>query len=59
MFNVFSFPPGVYVGTLKLIASIPDPSILTLYTERKIYSTQRADDFQEVVCELPKQATEN
>ena len=27
---VFSFPPGVYVGTLHLIASIPGPSILTL-----------------------------
>ena len=27
---VFSFPAGVYVGTLNLIASIPDPSILTL-----------------------------
>ena len=24
----FSFPPGVYVGTLNLIASIPGPSIL-------------------------------
>ena len=29
MFYVF-FPPGVYVGTLNLIASIPDPCILTL-----------------------------
>ena len=29
MFYVFSFPAGVYVGTLNLIASIPDPSILT------------------------------
>ena len=29
-FYVFSFPPGVYVGTLDLIASIPGPSILTL-----------------------------
>ena len=29
--GVFSFPPGVYVGTLDLIiASIPGPSILTL-----------------------------
>ena len=26
---VFSFPTGVYVGTLNLIASIPGPSILT------------------------------
>ena len=25
--TVFSFPPGVYVGTLNLIASIPSPSI--------------------------------
>ena len=25
MFYVFSFPPGVYVGTLNLIASIPGP----------------------------------
>ena len=31
MFYVFSFPPGVYVGTLNLIASIPGLSILTLY----------------------------
>ena len=30
VFYVFSFPAGVYVGTLNLIASIPDPSILTL-----------------------------
>ena len=30
MFYAFSFPPVVYVGTLNLIASIPDPSILTL-----------------------------
>ena len=28
---LFSFPPGVYVGTLNLIASIPGPSILTFY----------------------------
>ena len=27
---VFSFPPGVYVGTLNLIASIHGPSMLTL-----------------------------
>ena len=32
-FYVFSFPPGVYVGTLNLIASIPDPSILTLHNK--------------------------
>ena len=31
VFYVFSFPAGVYVGTLK-IASIPDPSILTFLT---------------------------
>ena len=31
VFYVFSFPPGVYVGTLNLIASIPGPSILTFY----------------------------
>ena len=30
VFYVFSFPAGVYVGTLNLIATIPDPSILTL-----------------------------
>ena len=30
VFYVFSFPPGVFVGTLNLIASMPDPSILTL-----------------------------
>ena len=28
VFYVFSFPPGVYVGTLNLIALIPGPSIL-------------------------------
>ena len=27
--TVFSFPPGVYVGTFNLLASIPGPSILT------------------------------
>ena len=32
MFYAFSFPPGVYVGALNLIASIPGPSILTLLT---------------------------
>ena len=31
VFDVFSFPAGVYIGTLNLIASIPDPSILTFY----------------------------
>ena len=29
VFYVFSFPAGVYVGTLNLIESIPGPSILT------------------------------
>ena len=29
VFYVFSFPAGVFVGTLNFIASIPDPSILT------------------------------
>ena len=28
---LFSFPAGVYVGTLNLIESIPDPSIRTTY----------------------------
>ena len=31
IFYAFSFPPGVYFGTLNLIASIPDPSILPLF----------------------------
>ena len=31
MFYLFSFPPGVSVVTLNLIASNPGPSILTLY----------------------------
>ena len=31
VFYVFSFPPGVYVGTLNLIESIPGPFILTFY----------------------------
>ena len=30
VFNLFSLTPGVYVGTLNLIASIPGPSVLTL-----------------------------
>ena len=30
VFHVFSFPPGVYVGTLNLVASIPGPSIFIL-----------------------------
>ena len=30
IFYVFSFPTGIYVGTLNLIASIPGSSILTL-----------------------------
>ena len=30
MFDGFTFPPGVYVGTLNLTALIPGPSILTL-----------------------------
>ena len=29
VFYVFSLQPGVYVGTLNLVASIPGPSILT------------------------------
>ena len=32
MLYVFSFPPGVCVVTLNLIASIPGPSIITFYT---------------------------
>ena len=31
VYYVFSFPSGVYVGTLNLIASIPGPSIFTLF----------------------------
>ena len=31
---VFSFPPGVYTGTLNLIALIPGPSILYLLEEQ-------------------------
>ena len=33
MFYVFCLPPGVYVGTLNLIASIPGSSVLTLLYE--------------------------
>ena len=33
MFYVFSFPPAVYVETLNLIASIPDPYILTFHAK--------------------------
>ena len=53
-FYVFSFPLGVYVGTLNLIASILGPFIFTLFTERKVYLSKRVDYFQEVVCGLPK-----
>ena len=31
VFYVFSFPPGVCVGTSNLIASIPGPSILAIF----------------------------
>ena len=37
VFYVFSFPAGVYVGTLNLIVSIPDPCILTLYFWANFY----------------------
>ena len=33
VFYVFSLPPGVYVGTFNIIASIPGPSVLTSYNE--------------------------
>ena len=36
MFYVFSFQPGVYVGTLNLIALIPGLSILTLSTRSEV-----------------------
>ena len=32
MFYAFAFPPGVYVGTLNLIASVSGLSILTCHT---------------------------
>ena len=31
VFYIFHFPPGVYFGTLNLIASIPGPSFLILF----------------------------
>ena len=37
---MYFFPPGVYVGTLNLIASIPGPSLVTLqykFRVRKVY----------------------
>ena len=39
VFYVFSFPAGVYVGTLNLIVSIPDPSILTLIMDVSLISS--------------------
>ena len=33
IFYVFSFPPGVFDGTLNLIASIPGPSILSFQSQ--------------------------
>ena len=40
VFNVFSFPAGVYVWTLNLIVSIPDHPFLTL-TSYQIASEHR------------------
>ena len=34
--DVFSFPPGVYVGAFILIASIPGPFILTFHIYKVI-----------------------
>ena len=49
MVYVFSFPPGVYVGTL--IASIPDPSILNkIYEIHMIVSTSILNSFEVVSC---------
>ena len=33
--DVFTFPPGVYVGVLNLNASYPDPSVLYRHTDYK------------------------
>ena len=41
VFYVFSFPPGVHVGTLNLIASIPGPSIHTSHAkEAQMYTPE-------------------
>ena len=32
LFYVFSLSPGVYVGTLNLIASIPGPEVIKLFS---------------------------
>ena len=63
VFHVFSFPSGVYVGTLNLIASIAGPgSILILHDHRlspfkywgivvhynKFYSTHISQGFRSV-----------
>ena len=45
MLYVFSFPAGVYVGTLILIASIPGSSILTLAGLFMIFSPIDLDEF--------------
>ena len=39
MFYVFSFPAAIYVGTLNVIASIPDPSIFSLVAETAAWPT--------------------
>ena len=39
MIDVFSFPPGVYVETLNLIASIPGLSILTFHDNKYLTKT--------------------
>ena len=42
VFYVFSFPPVVFVGTLNLIAPIPDPSILTFYKIQRTLHSMRS-----------------
>ena len=40
-------PPGVYVGTLNLIASIPGPSILTLKTDDKTTTSKQYNGYSD------------
>ena len=44
LFYVFYFPPGVYVGAFNLIASIPGPSILTLYRDFVTYNDKNINN---------------
>ena len=61
MFYVFSFPPGVYVGTFNLIVSIPGPSILTLniFQNEMMSFIQQYSINEDLISEIEKLQEEN